>query len=68
MSAADPLDGRILKMEIDLIVYPDKDATVGHTDAAMLIGERIALELGLVSKRLGGEGCRVIVERGITVI
>lgn len=63
----DPLDGRILHLRINLLLSPRTDSTVGETDAAMEIGARLALEVGLTAKRLGGDGCDVAVEREITV-
>lgn len=67
MAAADPLDGRILHLQVDLLLSPPTDSVAGHTDAAVEIGKRIALEAGLIAKRLGGDGCDVVVERQITV-
>ncbi|MDP3425479.1 MAG: hypothetical protein Q8S32_17195 [Burkholderiaceae bacterium] len=67
MPTADPLDGRILHLQIDILLSPRTDSSVGHTDPAADIGKRIALEAGLIAKRLGGDGCDVVVERQITV-
>lgn len=67
MPTADPLDGRILHLRVNLILSPRTDSTAGETDAATEIGERLALEMGLIAKRLGGDGCDAAVEREITV-
>ena len=67
MPTADPLDGRTLHLQIDILLSPRTDSVVGHTDSAVDIGKRIALEAGLIAKRLGGDGCDVVVERKITV-
>lgn len=67
MPIADPLDGRTLHLRVDLLLSPRTDSVAGHADAAREIGKRIALETGLIAKRLGGDGCDVIVDQDITV-
>lgn len=63
-----PLSGRILHLQLDVIVRPtDALAEPGHTDAAAEIGKRLSLEVGLLAKRMAGEDCEVIVERSIIV-
>lgn len=61
------LDGRIIHLQLDVTVRPPPDAKLGHTDAAMDLGKRLAIEAGLLARRMAGEGCTVEVERQITV-
>lgn len=68
MSTADPLDGRRLVLKLVLVVDPPEASEVGHTDAAIRLGQRIALEAGLLARRLCGEQCTVEADRSITVI
>ena len=67
MSTADLLDGRILHLALDVIVSPAPGSPSGHTDAAMEFARRLSIEVGLLAKRMAGEGCSVIVERDIKI-
>jgi hypothetical protein len=67
MPTADPLDGRILHLELDLIVSPAPGSPMGHTAAAEEFARRLALEAGLLAQRMAGEGSSVIVERDMKI-
>ena len=61
------LDGRILHLQLDVTVRPPPGSELGDTDAAMETGQRLAIEAGLLARRMAGEGCTVEVKRQITV-
>lgn len=59
------MQGRILNLSLDLTVIPPQGDMV-DTGAAFELGEKLALEIGLLAQRLAPEGSRVEVERQIT--
>lgn len=65
--AASPLDGRTVRLNLGVTITPPPGASPGHTDAGLEIGERIALQAGLMAQQMAGDGCRVAVEKKITV-
>lgn len=62
-----PLDGRTLRIQLDVTVRPAAGAELGETAAAFEVGRKIAFETQLLARRLAGEDCTVSVERQIRV-
>lgn len=61
------LDGRTLRLQLDVTVRPPPGTELNETDAAMEMGQRLAIEAGLLARRMAGDGCTVEVKRQITV-
>ena len=66
MTASPTLDGRILRIQLDVTVRPPAGAKLGETDAAFEVGRKIASETQLLARRLAGEDCTVRLKRKIT--
>lgn len=68
MPGLSSIDGRTLHLKLDLVAAPrDPRVEAGCTDAAMEVGKRLALELGLLAQRLVGDGYSVTVDREMVV-
>ncbi len=66
MTSPATLDGRTLRLKLDVTVRPPAGAELGETDAAVDVGKKIALEVGLLAQRIAPPGSTVEVERQIT--
>lgn len=61
------MNGRTLHLKVDVVVAPKGECVTGTTDRAKDVGERLALELGMLAQRLAGEGYKVTVEPKIII-